>query len=143
MTDAELLAEITNDPAGLGYAGKTAQQIVDMINAPRDGVVIAVIVPKSTVLQIMALAPFRAAALPEPGRTGWLELLANIRALSEGLSPLDAVVSAMLTQAVSDGVLTEGEKMQLDALGQRDGSRAEQLWGVWTVVSLNDVARVR
>ncbi len=143
MTDAELIAEITNDPAGLGYATMTAQEIVNAINAPREGVIIAVIVPKADVLQILSLAPFRAAALPEPGRTGWLELLANIRSLAQGLSPLDMQVQGMLTQAVASDVLTAEEKMQIDALGQREGSRAEQLWGAGAVVSLNDVARVR
>lgn len=143
MTDAELLAEITNDPAGLGYATMTGQEIVDAMNEPRTGVTFPVIVPKATLLQIMGLAPFRAAALTEPGKTGWLESLANIRALAEGLRPSDAGVAALLTQAVADGVLTNEEKATIDALGTRPGSRAEEVWGAGTVVSLNDVARVR
>ena len=143
MTDAEMLAEIMNDPAGLGYATMTGQEIVDAMNVPRTGVSILVIVPKATFLQVTGLAPFRAAALSEPNRTGWLESLANIRSLEIGIVPSDAGVSALLTSAVSDGVLTADEKATLDALGTRTGSRAEQLWGAGTVVSLNDVARVR
>lgn len=143
MTPAQLQSEITNDPAGLGYAGKTSQQIVDLINAARESITISVVVPKATVLQVIGLGPFRAAALSEPKRTGWLESLANIRSLEIGIVPSDAGVSALLTSAVADGVLTADEKATLDALGTRTGSRAEQLWGAGTVVTLNDVARVR
>ena len=31
---AQLKAEIDNDPAGLGYNGKTAKEIADLINTP-------------------------------------------------------------------------------------------------------------
>lgn len=138
MTDAQLAAELAL-PA---YAGLTAAQKVAALNAPKDGVTFSQIVPKSVVLQIIGLSPFRAAALSEPGRTGWLESLANIRALEVGLNPSDAGVAALLAQAVNDGVLTAEEVGMLNALGVRDGSRAEELWGEGVSVSLNDVALV-
>lgn len=142
MTDAALLDELTNDPAGLGYAGKMAAEKVALLNAPKAGVTFPVMVPVANVLQILGSAPFRAAALPEPGRTGWLESLANIRALQVGLFPSDPGVSALFTQAVAAGVVTAEEKAQLDALGVRMGSRAEEIFGEGTIISLNDVARV-
>lgn len=138
MTDAELIAELAL-PA---YAGMTAAQKVAALNAPKEGVNFPVMVPVATVLQIIGLAPFRAAALAEPGRTGWLESLANIRSLKEGLVPSDAGVAALLAQAVSDGVLTAEEVGMLNALGVRVGSRAEELFGEGTVIDLNSVARV-
>lgn len=142
MTDTELRNELTNDPAGMGYAGKTAAQKVAILNAPKEGVTFHVIVDVATVLKVIGMAQFRAAALSEPSRTGWLETLANIRSLKDGLIPSDAGVAELLAGAVQAGVLTSQEKAALDALGVRTGSRAEQLWGVGTVVTLNDVARV-
>jgi hypothetical protein len=138
----QLKAELVTDPENLGYAGKTAAEKVALINAALDGITFPSIVPVATILQVIGMSPFRAAALEEPTRTGWLESLANIRSLKEGLIPSDAGVAALLTQAVSDGVLTSQEKAAIDALGVRAGSRAEQLWGAGSVVALNDVALV-
>ena len=142
MTDAELRSELTNDPAGLGYAGKTAAQKVALINAAKEGVTFPKLVDVATVLRVIGMAQFRAAALTEPSRTGWLETLANIRSLKDGLIPSDSGVAELLAGAIQAGVLTTGEKAALDTLGTRQGSRAEELWGAGTVVSLNDVARV-
>ena len=138
MTDAELAAELAL-PA---YFGMTASQKVAAINAPKEGVTFPRIVDVATVLRIIGMAQFRAAALSEPSRTGWLETLANIRSLKDGLIPSDSGVAELLAGAVQAGVLTSDEKATLDALGIRTGSRAEELWGAGTVVSLNDVARV-
>lgn len=138
MTDAELIAELSL-PA---YAGMTAAQKVAALNAPKEGVTFPVIIPVADVLKVIGMAQFRAAALSEPSRTGWLETLANIRSLKDGLIPSDTGVAELLAAAVQAGVLTSQEKAALDALGVRAGSRAEQLWGVGTVVTLNQVARV-
>lgn len=142
MTDIELRNELTSDPAGMGYAGKTALQKVALLNADKDGVTFPKLVDVATVLKVIGMAQFRAAALSDPSRTGWLETLANIRSLKDGLIPSDAGVAELLAGAVQAGVLTSPEKAALDALGARAGSRAEELWGVGTVVTLNDVARV-
>ena len=138
MNDAELAAELAL-PA---YSGMTASQKVAAINAPKEGVTFPRIVDVATVLRIIGMAQFRAAALSEPSRTGWLETLANIRSLKDGLIPSDSGVAELLAGAVQAGVLTSDEKATLDALGIRTGSRAEELWGEGTIVTLNDVARV-
>jgi hypothetical protein len=86
-------------------------------------------------------APFRVAAMNEPNKTAWLQVLASIRSLKEGFKPSDTSVAPLLAQGVTDGAITAGEKTTLETLGLRPGSRAEELWGEGTVVSLNDVAR--
>jgi len=138
MIDTELLEEL-NLPE---YAGLTAVQKVDSLNLPRPDYLVPQIIPKSIVLQIIGGAAFRIATLAEPKRTGWLEMLHNIQSLSEGLNPSEPGVEAMLTLAVSDGVLTQQERDHLDSFGKRYGSRAEKLWGVGVLISLNDVAKV-
>lgn len=136
------LAELAAELALPAYAGMTAQQKADALNAPKEGVSFAQLVYVADVLRVMGQATFRAAALEEPSRTGWLQTLENIRALKDGLVPSQSGVAEMLAGAVLAGVLTAEEKAALDALGMRLGSRAEELFGEGTVVSLNDVARV-
>lgn len=138
MTDAELIAELSL-PA---YAGKSAAEKTAMLNAPKPGVMFSQIVPKSVVMAIFTQAMFRISAMPEPGKTAWLQIMANIRSLDVGVNPSDAPVQQMLSQGVADGVILSAEKALLESLGLRTGSRAEELWGEGTVVTLNDVARV-
>lgn len=142
MTDAQLIAEFTVDPANLGYAAKNAEARHELITRVRDTIQIAKIVDVATVLGVLGSVPFRVAAMPEPGKTAWLQVLANIRSLKEGLKPTDPSVAPLLAQGVTDGVITPEEKASLESLGVRPGSRAEQLWGEGATVSLNDVARV-
>lgn len=138
MTDTELLQEL-NLPE---YAGLTAEEKMNSLNLPRPDYYVYQMVPKSQVLQVLGSAVFRIAALSEPHRTGWLEILDNIQSLEEGLIPSEPAVAALLTLAVSAGVLTTEERNQLDSLGKRPASRAEHLWGAGTTVTLNDVAKV-
>lgn len=141
MTREKLAAEIAIDPAEIGYANKTANQIVEMLNSPREGVSIPQLVPVGVILGVIGQAPFRIAALSEPGKsTAWFQVLANIRSLKEGLVPSDSSVTPLLSLGVADGVITADEKSTLESLGLRPGSRAEQLWGEGTFVTLNDVA---
>lgn len=143
MTDTQLKAEITGDPANMGYAGKAAAQVVAIINAPKAGVTFPKIVDVATILGVMIEAPGRIARFADSTKTGeWNQILANIRSLKEGFRPSDAPVAAMLQKALNEAVITSAEKATIEALGLRPGSRAEELWGEGTVVSLNNVARV-
>lgn len=142
LTDAALVAELTEDPAEIGYDGMTTAEKLVAINAPREGVAIPQIVDVATILGVIAMAPFRVAAMSEPNRTAWLQVLANIRSLKEGMRTSDAPVQQLLAVGVSDGAITAEEKQILESLGQRPGSRAEQLWGEGASVTLNDLARV-
>lgn len=136
------LAELKTELDLPAYAGKTAAERVAMINAPKQGVTFDQIVPKATVMAVLTTAMFKVAALPEPGKTAWLQIMANIRSLDIGINPLDPSVAAMLAKGVVDQVITAEEKAALESLGTRTGSRAEELWGEGTSVSLNDVALV-
>lgn len=145
MTESELRAELAL-PA---YAGKTAQQKTDMLNAPKAGVEFPVIVPKGTVLAVMARVPQRIATLSAAGQAECTQTLANIRSLEQGLytwlpdgHPLKANTAYGFDRAVELGAMIAEEKTLLETLGKRTGSRAEELWGEGTSVSLNDVARV-
>jgi hypothetical protein len=141
MTRVKLAAEISVDPASIGYAGKTADEIVSLLNEPRENVSIPRLLPVGTILGVIGQAPFRIANLSEPGKsTAWYQVLANIRSLKEGFVPSDPSVAPLLTIGVADGVITPEEKITLESLGLRSGSRAEQLWGEGTYVTLNDVA---
>jgi hypothetical protein len=143
MTNEQLAAELTNDPQGLGYAGKTIREQADLLNAPRESVTFPRIVDVGTILGVFALAPFRVVALDETDRLAWTEVFHSIRALKEGFRPSDAPVQQLLQQGVVDGVILEAEKQMLEAIGVRQGSRAEQLWGEGAIVSINDIALVR
>lgn len=136
------LAQLKTEMELPAYAGKTAAERVAMINAPKQGVTFDQIVPKATVMAVLTTAMFKVAALPEPGKTAWLQIMANIRSLDIGINPLDPSVAAMLAKGVVDQVITAEEKAALESLGTRTGSRAEELWGEGTSVSLNDVALV-
>ncbi len=141
MTPSQL-AQLEIELSLPAYAGKTAAERVAMINAPKQGVTFDQIVPKATVMAVLTTAMFKVAALPEPGKTAWLQIMANIRSLDIGINPLDPSVAAMLAKGVVDQVITAEEKAALESLGTRTGSRAEELWGEGTSVSLNDVALV-
>ncbi|MBI1324384.1 hypothetical protein GC170_14530 [bacterium] len=138
MTDAELIAELSL-PA---YAGKTATQKTDMLNAPKQGVIIPVMVPKGDMLLAISACHERIAAKSEPERTMWYQLLATLRSLSEGIYVNHPAVVSFFAKAVLASVLTQDEVDYVQSLGVRTGSRAEELWGAGFTVSLNDVARV-
>lgn len=142
MTSEQLLAELTNDPEDIGYDGMSITERLAALNAPRESVTFPVIVPRSIVMEITTPAMFRIAALADPAKTAWLQVMANIRSLDLGLRPSDASVQTILAQAVTDGVLLAPERGYLESLGVRLGSRAEQLWGEGAVVTLNDLALV-
>jgi hypothetical protein len=142
MDSQEILAEVTSDPASLGYASMSIVEKLAAINLTRETITFPVIVPKATVMELTTPAMFRIAAMAEPGKTAWLQIMANIRSLDDGLRPSDASIQGLLTQAVADGVLLAPERALLESLGVRTGSRAEQLWGEGAVVTLNDLALV-
>lgn len=141
MTGEQLLAEITNDPNNYGYAQAGIEGKLQLLNVPRVGISIERFIPKESLLEYTAMVGLRAAALEEPGRGGWNQVLASVRS-SDGLNPSRPKIAALLTAAVAAGVLTPEELAELQAMGTRLGSRAEQLWGEGTFVSLNDLARI-
>jgi len=137
VTDAELIAELAS-PA---YAGMTAAQKVDALNAPKQGVNFPVMVPKATVALVLDGSHAAVAALVDPVKKEvWTRRFDVLLSLAEGVRPVD--IADMLAAGVADGVMTSQQVATLNALGTRAGSRAEELWGESFSVSLNDVARV-
>ena len=137
MTPAELAAELAL-PA---YAGLTAAQKVDALNAPKEGVTFPVIVPKAIVALVLDGSHAAVAALTDPVKKEvWTRRFDVLLSLAEGVRPAD--IADMLAAGIADGVMTSQQVGTLNYLGTRTGSRAEELWGEGTVISLNQVALV-
>lgn len=138
----QLKVEFSEDPENLGYSNLSTLEKISTINLRRENVKINTLVGISDLLKKLTPAVFRIAVMPEPGRTAWLEILKNLRRLEIGLMPSDPEVQQLLGMAVQQGVLEQSEKESIEQLGTRNGSRAEQLFGENTVITLNDVAKL-
>jgi hypothetical protein len=83
MTDAELIAELQL-PA---YAGMTAAQKVDALNAPKQGVNFPVMVPKATVALVLDGSHAAVAALVDPVKKEvWTRRFDVLLSLAEGVT---------------------------------------------------------
>lgn len=141
VTDAQLIAEFANDPAGLGYAGKNAEQKHALINQVRESILISIIVPKATVALVLDGSHALVASLSDAiKKEVWRRRFDVLLSLAEGVRPAD--IADMLAAGIADGVMVQQQVGTLNALGTRTGSRAEQLWGEGVVIDLNSVARV-
>lgn len=141
MDNAALLSEITDDPAALGYAGKTAQQQADLGNTQS--------IPYDVIVDTWVVHNF----LLGSGIYGKLldayhnNANEQVRIIAEeaidtvmGQIPqLDVNSNSTIVQGMEAleqaGVLTQGDANSIIALGQRHRSRFEQLWGDGTVVT--------
>lgn len=141
MTLAELSKEFTEDPYELGYSHATTQGKVELINAPSPSIAIPQRVATGNILRYLAQAPFRLPALPTEIQAAWKLELSLIMGISD-FDVADPSFQGMLALGVSQGVITVPETVAITSLGSRPGSRAEQLWGAGSVVSLNDAAGV-
>lgn len=141
MTNEELFQELTNDPKNIGYPQMTAEEKAAALNHPRGWVTFPVIVPVATILLILDSALEAIESLQDPvKKMAWRARIENIRSLKEGFRPVD--VAAQLTAGVADGVFDQQMVDTLFSLGTRSGSRAEELWGEGSRISLNDIAKV-
>lgn len=136
-----LQSEIQNDPSGLGYTAHVAagrdQAVADLLNAPSVGIVTLTSVDNATF--VTAFLPFlpNVAGLADANKKDmywriW-EAIISLPTITFG----NPNVSGMLALAVQDGVLTQ---QQAQTLTQRQGSRAEVLFGAATVVTNGDVS---
>lgn len=166
VTTAALRTEITTDPRGYGYAPFVAsgndQAVADRLNAVRDGTnpptnptaaggtangAISIKRPDCTPAEILeaidvrdfASAPTGVASVPLS--QSWLESItqfAKVRlANADGTKTLSR---KNIDRLVND---TQGSQTRLDAVAVRNGSRAEELFGVGVVVTRDDVASAR
>lgn len=148
---AELNTELTTDPTTLGYATPRAagndQALTDALNLVRAAITIRrANIPVKDIWEAITVADMTAL----PGTPNATQLSTERRQLA-WLSGLPAIGSVRLQNA--DGsdtsIMTNlaaifpasGTRTRLLALASRTGSRAEQLFGVDTVVTTTDVAR--
>lgn len=137
MDKQQLKTEFTTDPAGLGYATASTQGKVDLINQPRATIAIRQRVSNEAILRCLGQVPFR--TLGKPTEAAWKSELDLIRSISD-FDVSDPTFNGLMQLGVSQGVLMADEAAYIQSLGTRPGSRAEQLWGAGTVVTLNDGA---
>lgn len=132
--------EITTDPLGLGYAGKDDQTVANLLNAttgPGAATVSLSSVAKDAF--VLGIAPQIYANLPNLTATKqqqWRDIL-NIINGAAAVDVSSSNAQALLSQAVTDGVLTQA---QVNAATQKTGSRAEVLFGAGTTIGFLDVS---
>ena len=143
-TDTALLrAELTQDPAGLGYAPLVAAgddvAVADALNAVRQGIQVPCLVERHRVKTLLYGTGEMLGI--KSGTSGEARLAAmylddpDYQNVDLGLPVVQGLLSALL----SGGVLSQGTVDTIQVMGQRPGSRAEQL-GLEPVTHL-DVAR--
>lgn len=148
-----LAAEIENDPQTYGYAALVAsgsdEGIAALLNKPRDGSdgesAISVRNPEIAAADLLEAIDNRDwnASIPAI-ESGWFESITQQRTIS--LLNADGSnnrvlgnLRRMLKQSGDAGF--QGSRTRVDALANRIGSRAEQLFGPGTMISALDVAK--
>jgi hypothetical protein len=130
---AQLTSELTTDPTALGYAGMSNAEVVAAINRVRGTIAIE---PRTLVAQrvveALELAEYDALTAGKRDKLGLL--------LEHDEVEITAATKAIFTDVFGAGTATRAD---VAALLSRDGSRAEQLFGVDTVVGLDDVRKAR
>lgn len=150
LTPAALKAEITTDPLIYGYgplfeAGSDGA-VADLLNKLRDGTdgeaAISVKRPDISPVEILEVIDTRdLKASPTILEGSWFESITqyqSVRFVNEDGS--NTRVRSNLNRLVVD---TNGSQTRLNAIANRVGSRAEQLFGVGIAVSADDVSRAR
>jgi len=139
---AALKTEIQTDPNAYGYAGplasRTDWQVAALLNQARSGISM----PRPDVTPLEILEAIRVTDfVPSPNvlYASWLESLTqfpSVRILKD--NGTDTRVMTNLMTILANGSQSE---TRLRALASRAGSRAEQLFGVGTVIADGDIGR--
>jgi hypothetical protein len=152
LTRAQLAAELTGDPEGIGYAPHVASgahaTLADLLNAPRAGIVVRrQDVSVAEIYSAIRVADYT----PLPANANAVQLSTERRYLAwlSGLGALGGSVR-VLNEDDTDTPIAENLRamfpaasatwQRLVALARRDGSRAEQLGGFGTVVTPAEIA---
>jgi hypothetical protein len=135
---AQLTAELTTDPAAVGYAAMVASgndaAIVAALNATSAAVVSSASMTRDDFLTAILPAGLSLATKDAATQAKWDRLIGLACAAN---TIVVANIAGLLQLAVGDGLLTAD---QAGAVGKRSGSRAEVLFGADTIVSLGDVS---
>lgn len=154
----QLATEINTDPRAYGYSTHVSsgndQALADLLNLPRDGAnggpaipIRREAVPVKSVIESITVSDFpslpgnpTAAQLSDERRKlAWLTMLASldtVRILNN--DGTNGPVAVNLLAIFPAGSATRD---RLVALGSRNGSRAEELWGAETVVTTSQIAQ--
>lgn len=131
-----LKIELTTDPQALGYATMTDQQVSDALNLVRAGQAYQInAAPISAATFFSNLDPTEFQALTQ------LKLLQlQVVLLAQPINLSDTSVQGILLGIFSAAPTS---KVNISALVKRQGSRAEVVLGIGTVVTASDVLNAR
>lgn len=130
MDRQELANEINADPVAMGYAAHVAagahESIAHLLNAPRPGVTVwRGVIPAHEIISATVPAEWAALTADEKQR---YQTLTGAGDVDTGAAHVRTAFAAMF------GPTTQ-TRTNLTALAQRQGSRAEELWGAGVVVT--------
>ena len=139
---SQLKTELNTDPNAYGYAPFIAsgadQNLADMLNLPRA----AIVMPRPDVNPLEILEAIKVTDFinaPNVLFASWFESITQypaVRILKE-----NGTETRVMTNFLSILVNGSQSEVRLRALASREGSRAEQLFGVGTTVSNADIAQ--
>ena len=139
-TLAQLKSELLNDPSSLGYAALLADTNMPALAAALNLRRSTISMPRPDVAPLEILEAINLSDFLSNTNTywsSWFESLTQfpaVRVLKTDGS--DTRVMSNLLKLLTNGSASES---RVRALAVRDGSRAEQLWGVNTVIGTQDV----
>jgi hypothetical protein len=135
-TIAQLKAELDNDPAGLGYAGKGVTDTSALLNTPgaAHGTVDVQMVTNTDLQSAVVASEWAALANANLERL-WLAVVGM-----ETIPIHDANIRNQILEVWGPGTAT---RTNLAGLQTRQGTRAEALWGVDTYISNSEINEAR
>lgn len=138
---SQLKTEIQTDPTARGYAGKEDNAIAALLNEVQAGITIRRdnIMPNE-ILEAIDIRDFNATNSTQPA-CSWFESVTQLRAIrllnDDGSN---TKTRANLNRMLDD---TQGSQTRFNAIQNRQGSRAEVLFGRNTLITDQDVAIAR
>lgn len=135
ITDAALLAEIQNDPAGLGFIGAGANPITQRLNAPGSAQVQGWIVStddrpvaKEQFLQLLSLAEAAGLQTLMDGGSPTGQALKFKLGQSDSIDMSKAPNRDFMTALFNASIVSAATKDAMHRLGEVEQSRAQELW---------------
>ena len=137
---AELKSEVETDPQGYGYDPANTTELLQIINLVRATITIEK--ERISAALVRGATTFASYDGLLADRQEWLQWITG----SNGVSEESLVVTADLKQQLAgiggSSIWAVGDRTEMEtamlALINRDGSRAEELWGIDTVITRDD-----
>ena len=141
-TLAALQAELSGDPASLGYATPIAagqdQDVCNLVNSITTTAVNLNSMPRGSFVLALCVPCMTLATLSAGIQSKWDRILGLLSAADPTIPVSSTVMQELFAGLIADGVMPD--QGAVNAIIQRPGTRAEVLWGTDTVVSLEDVS---